>query len=316
MPPFGVNHGNKIAAEWYIHWLNYTDKEGNDKIKPLVCTRKYEKYCPICEQANGFYQRKSELIKEFQDAEGKVQWKKVPAEIQAKYSELNDNWSKIRAQKGYYYNVMDLSGKIGVLKLPVTAHNALKAKILEALDKLSINPVSLTNGCFFVISKVKTGAAKWDVEYKVDFLRTTTKDEKGNIIEKIEISPVTDMILQNFATMAYDVHNLYTIRSAKDIVAIINGDTSLLEKEDAKKKNNTVSAPSESKPAPVSESTPAPVVNVMPPEAQPTVASQTTPVVEVATINQPASAVKINTVETPNNAAPKSLEDFKKILGY
>jgi hypothetical protein len=69
LPPFGTGHNGNIYAEWVLHW-GYVDK--NAKVKPLVCTKKFEKYCPICEESKLLFDRKAALVGEFKDAKGDI----------------------------------------------------------------------------------------------------------------------------------------------------------------------------------------------------------------------------------------------------
>lgn len=264
LPPFGPKAAGRLMAEWYLHW---GFKDANGRPKPLVCTKKYEGYCPICAEANELYNRKQEIVKEYMDDKGKIQFSQLPPDVKTEYNRINDNWKDIRSQRSYYYNAMDTSGRIGVLRLPKLGAQALNDKIEFAIDRLNINPVSLEKGCLFIVRKVKTGSMDWDIKYEADIFKEIEKDENGQTIERTATSAVPANVIENYTNLAIDVHELYTIRPSTDIKKIMIGDHSVFKaEEDAKKKaqeeraangTNPPTGISKSAEAPASTPTPA-----------------------------------------------------------
>src|SRR3990172_2140436 len=80
LPPFGTNNNGFPYAEHYIHW-GFKDSQG--KIKPLLCSKKLERSCPICDESNRLNAEKDKLIAAYAvpspDGKGpKINWKVVP----------------------------------------------------------------------------------------------------------------------------------------------------------------------------------------------------------------------------------------------
>lgn len=279
LPPFGANHNGVLMAEWYLHW-GFTDSKA--KAKPIVCTKRYENYCPICEEANKAFTEKEEFIREYKSADGKVNYKSLPEEIRIKYSELNEKFNQLRAQRNYYYNAVDDSGKVGILKLAKTAKDKLNAKILDAYTRLSFNPTSLENGCFIKIIKTKTGNNTWDVSYDVELVKRAVKEPDGTIVEKYDVGSVSDWIKNNFSKVAIDTHNMYPIRTSAEIIKIMDGDTSIFDKEGEVKqqaRNGATAKGTTSAEAPKPETAPmiAPAVINQAPAITPAVINQQAP---------------------------------------
>ena len=300
LPPFGANHNGLIMAEWYLHW-GFTDSKG--KYRPIVCTKRYEKYCPICEDANEVFKEKDTLIREFKSDDGKVNWKALPEEIRIKYSELNEKFNALRAQRHYYYNAMDDSGKVGILRLPKTAKEKLNAKILDALKRLNFNPTSLENGCSVKIVKVKKGVNAWDVEYDVDLFKQGVQRD-GRYVDEYVTGPVPEWVQNNFHKVAIDIHSMYPIRTAAEVKKIMLGDASIFDREDEAKRQarvgSSTTVPDTSDASNISKNT-APPMNTAPNvKPEPVYTPQSKP----AAAPTPTTAPAATDVDSASTSAP------------
>ena len=300
LPPFGTNHNGLPMAEWYLHW-GFTDDQGNKKV--LVCTKRFEKFCPICQQANTLRDTMSEIVREFEyeaDGRTKVAWKNVPKELAVKHNEVKEQFDAIRAQRGYYYNALDESGTVGVLKIPKTAKDGLNEKIKDAVKRLGFNPLSLRDGCAFNIKRVRTGPNNFDVEYKVELVKVAVKDAAGDIVEKTPRSSVSEDLIQNFSERAYDIHTLYTVRPSSDLAKIMQGDTSVFAAEAAAKKTVQAERTASTAAAATAE-TIAPTTT----EAPVTVEKPTVVMEGNTVTDTPKVATEVTTVTTPEAVQAK-----------
>lgn len=231
LPPFGTKANGRVTAEYWLSW-GFTDSEGNKK--PLVSTLGIDHECPIFEATQELSADMADLVREYSYEDGgktKVDWKKVPQELKDKYQELKANRDAIRPSRGFFYNALDQSGTVGILRLPKTAAEQLNAKIKDAIKRLGLNPVSLREGCSFNIHRKRTGSRAFDVEYSVDLLKTASKDASGNPTETIQKSSVPEDLIENFDKRAYDLFSLYRYRTPADLRKILSGDTSIFDRE-------------------------------------------------------------------------------------
>lgn len=230
LPPFGTNHRGVPFAEVNLHWFQLDEKSR----RPLRCSYPTERYCPVCEEANILYKEKEELVEEFKDDKGRVDWKSLPKNLSVKYKDLNDKFSALRASKGWYYNALTPSGTVGVLRLSKTAATDLGNLIVKAVKEFGFNPLSLKNGATFNFKKMKTGPLPMNVEYKVEFLMKSEKTANG-VSLNIDTSPVADGIIENFEKLAYDVHAMYPIITSQQLKRAMIGDDTVWKELDAKR---------------------------------------------------------------------------------
>ena len=321
LPPFGTNHNGLLYADVTLHW--FMDPTGRKR--PLVCSRDAERYCPVCAEASELYNRKQALVKEFADDQGRVNFKALPREISEKYKAINEDYNKLRGQRGFYYNALDLSGTVGVLKLSKNTAEKLGTKVKEALQKYGIKCTSLADGILFNIKKTKTGPRDMDVEYDVDYFMTPKKKEDGSISLEFQRGSVSDNIKENFETLAYDLHTMYPARTSVELKRALTGDKSVWDEMDAKRNaapsngngKAVQAAPSAPAPSPVHvplgvepvtliKAAPAPAPKVEAAVAAPAFTTAT-PIVAVST--------PLPVVPTTNSAEEEQVRKLKQELG-
>jgi len=303
LPPFGTNHNGLLYAEVTLHW--FLDPSG--KSRPLVCSRDKEKYCPICAEAFEFYNRKQELVKKFSDDSGKVNWKALPKEVNEQYQELNEVYNKLRGQKGFYYNALDLSGTVGVLRLSKTTAEKLGKKIKEAQQMYSIKCTSLSDGILFNIKKTKTGSRDFDVTYDVEYLMTPKKREDGSISLEFNRGSVSDSIMQNFENLAYDIHAMYPVRTSTELKRVLDGDKSVWAEMDARRNavvSNGNGNGNVAKDASVVAAFQAPTYSSYPEH----------PKYPTVTLVSPSMVPSVSVVSTPNIAVPTTNSDEEESI--
>ena len=230
MPPFGTGHNGLPFAEVYLHWLS--DPAG--KNRPLLCSKKSERFCPICQSANEVYKEGEAVAREFKDSEGRVNRKAMPEEVGKKYDGLMENFRALKAQHSFLYNAMDTSNTIKILRLPKTAAEDLGRKIVEVINTMGFNPLSLKNGLFFNIKQISTGPKKFNVKYEVETVKKTTK-EGNSFVQRVEPSSVPDNVIENFEKLAFDVHTLYPIHTAQELKRVLMGDVKVWAEMDAQR---------------------------------------------------------------------------------
>lgn len=121
----------------------------------------------------------------------------------------------------YFMNAMDLQGNIGILKVPSKLMNQIKAEIKKLTD-MGIDPRSVENGRFFVISRV--GMDKTTTySIKVYQENQTVQTNEGPRIFPVEkVSVLTEGILNRLDTEATDLNKLYVKLTPEQIQDIVN----------------------------------------------------------------------------------------------
>lgn len=236
LPPFGTNHKGLPFAEVSLHWFSTLDDTGKPKQRPLRCSYAVERFCPVCEEANDLYKEKESLLAEYIDEDTKkVRWDVVPEEVGAKHKQLKNSFDAVKVQRGYFYNALDASGVVGVLRLPKTAATKLGEQIKKAIQTYGFNPLSLENGAVFNIIQKKTGPKNYNVEYSVEFVMKSITGPDG-VQLKITTEQAPKNVMDNYETLAYDVHAMYPAVTAAELQRAMIGDAILWTEMDAKKK--------------------------------------------------------------------------------
>lgn len=158
--------------EYYLHRIYHP------KYKQEASVKCIHHKCPLCEHANEMF-------------------KKNPQEA----------W-RFKSQPVYLYNVIDRSnGKLKVMKLTWKAHEAVKAKIIEAAMD-GVNITSFTKGR--------------DLEIEVRRVNDKVK-YKGYILSETESKPVSPKILEE-VKMVKPITEMYQLHTAQELKQILKGE--------------------------------------------------------------------------------------------
>jgi hypothetical protein len=223
-----------IFREFAIHW-GFVDASG--KNRPLVCTRDIDRFCPICQEAYGIFNRMKEISLPFVDANGMVQLNNAPKDVGDKYRELKSQYDQINRRVRHYYNVVSpnqtkSTGKNGkdvppftvmLGALPKTVSEDIRRKLGYANKNLKIaNPVSLKDGVSFKVTRHQTGPQPQNVKYEVDFVKEAKQTEYG-MVEVVIHDALPDSIVNNYENLAYDIGKLYPYRAPAVLSEIMQG---------------------------------------------------------------------------------------------
>lgn len=218
LPPFGdvEVHNNYPYRKWSIVWL-LDPKSGKRRPYASPMTDG-TKECPVTEY--------NDALTKMIDNQKKVLEKKGLSKemISKKLKDLYEIQWKIRVNHVYTYNVADKSGEVGLLEVKSTAHKGLKKVMNEYIKTFGQDPTCLE-------SDIKENAGVWinikkegegkDTEYNVDFAKIAKKDEDGDVSYKVDRSPLSENIVDNFDSLAYDLSTLYIKKSYEDLKEIL-----------------------------------------------------------------------------------------------
>lgn len=203
LPPFGTDHDNKASREVNLHW-GFVTSDG--KQRPVVCSYHHEKTCPICQAAKA--------------KEGEAERAKLLGnEEQSK--ELAKEAQELRNRKTFLYNAANKQGDTGMLELTKTAHEAVIELFSSYIKKYDKDPTSLKDGVWLEITREGKG---FKTKYSVSLHRVTVKDADGELMEKLDRTPLAENILNNFEKLAVDIHSLYKPVPSTDLQRILNGE--------------------------------------------------------------------------------------------
>jgi hypothetical protein len=201
LPPFGTDHRNRASHEINLHW-GFTTAAG--QVRPISCSYPTEKYCPICTRA-----KELEALAERAKAEGDADSEK----------ENRDQSIKLRSRRSFLYNAADKNGKVGVLDVPKSLHDEIIKLFKEYVQKFDLDPTSLTDGVWLQLSREGQGLK---TRYAAKFNKTTAKID-GELVEKLDRTPLSDSVVNNYEKLAVDIHSLHRPSTALELKKVLDG---------------------------------------------------------------------------------------------
>lgn len=224
LPPYGSLRDSGRWNKYYAVHFGYRDTKG--KIKTFQS----------CEKKN-----KDRMIEVSDPAAERITKLKVSLD-QAKLENNKELVSKLEValknfsiDKKYYMNVIDLSGKIGVIGIPHRMMEALKTQI-KALEAKGHEPVGM-NGNYFVFTRTGYGN---QTTHSVSVYQEEVV-VNGESLSKDKKYTITNDIANRIKSEGADLGKLYVAPTQEDIAAIVKGDASTLEAVLAKYKKSTPS---------------------------------------------------------------------------
>lgn len=221
LPPYGTNNQGALFSKYTVHW-GFLDAEQNPR--PVACSYPTERYCPVCDMVKQARSEMEELKRQGTDS-GK------------RYEQLKKTVDSFDAKTFFLLNVVDLAdGEVKMLELTKTAvsgkgreiaPNSLLGKIKEAVEKRKFDPIALTGGVWFEISRNGEGL---NTVYSVDFNRITKVDSDGNEVEALNRSPLEESTINKIKAQLkgetgpmYDIHSMHEERTSLQLKSFIDG---------------------------------------------------------------------------------------------
>ena len=221
LPPYGTNNQGGLSSKYTVHW-GFMDAEQN--ARPVACSYPSERYCPVCDMVKKARSEMEELKRQGSD-DGK------------RYEQLKKTVDTFNPKTFFLFNVVDLAdGEVKMLELPKTAvsgkgdeiaPNSLLGKIKEAVEKRKFDPIALSGGVWFEVSRNGDGL---NTVYSVDFNRITKMDSDGNEVEALNRSPIEESTVNKIKAQLkgeigpmYDVHSMYEDRTSTQLKSFIDG---------------------------------------------------------------------------------------------
>lgn len=211
LPPVGkLADDGKWSVFYSVHW-GYKNTKG--QARPFVSPYEKNRKTGMVEVPDAARERLDKLKAAYDKAkaEGNV------AVIQELAPLVGPNKALYSLDNNHHVNAIDQNGNLVVLKI---RHNAKKAldKRIEALRKEDIDPLSVDNGRWFVISRSGTGL---DTTFSVDVLQEKIPvpgigDVKKDVVHVIDAA-LEKVILRDAA----DLSTLYKVVTPEQVARIV-----------------------------------------------------------------------------------------------
>ena len=217
LPPLGSQaKSGRWSRYMRVEW-GYADLTG--KKKPFQDVREVNRKTGMVEIESEAH-LKREALKKQQEA-GKAAFKagKITKD---QLDQLNKIVMNFSLENKHYLNVVDKSGKIGILKIGHKLKLALDSEI-AALRTKGVDPLSVDNGRFFVITRSGYGL---DTTFGVKvYSELITHAELGEV-EKPVIHKLDAALIGRLATEAMDLDDLsklYPFITAEEVKRVVLG---------------------------------------------------------------------------------------------
>jgi len=208
MPPANPSVSRELFHKYALHW-GFTNAAG--KKNPVQCSYPHERFCPI-DQRVFEAERLLERAKQNNDKE--------------KEKEFLEYISEWRARIQFIYNAVNSQGEVVLLSVGKTVTDGIGIKIAEAVNTWKINPISLTSGLWFQITKTGKG---FQTEYAVDFKKvntlvngvpTQTLDQSA--LPQVLVDAINQQMVGGAGPLK-DIHNQYAIKTAAELKLMMDG---------------------------------------------------------------------------------------------
>lgn len=217
LPPLGSmaklgRWSRYLRVEW-----GYRDSNG--KNKPFVDIRQVNRKTGMVEVESEAHLRREELKKQQAQVVAAFKAGKLGKDQLDQMNKLVMNFS---LEAKHYMNVIDRNGKIGVLKIGHKLKLALDAEI-EKLRSQGVDPLSVDNGRFFVITRSGRGL---DTTYGVSVLAEKIIHPELGEVQKPITHKLDQSIIDRLKTEAIDLSDLdkiYPTLSEEDVKKIVRG---------------------------------------------------------------------------------------------
>jgi hypothetical protein len=280
-------------GRWSMFYkLEYGYKDSQGRIKPFQDVRVVNRKTKMVEVESAAHLKREALKAKYEQLKAA----KADENTLNKMKELVMNYN---LDSKHYLNVITLDGKIGLLKIPYTAKQALQVEI-DALKAKGVDPLSVDQGRFFVFNKSGKGL---DTLYTVKILKEQVNTAEYGMLERDVVHKLTDDIINRLEKEAFKLQNLFPKISAEEVERIVNEGPTAVDEILGKRQNST----------PVEESA---EEQVAAPVAAKVAEPVAAPVVEQP---KPAAPVaKQEPVQAPTQVAAstqQSEEDFLREIG-
>jgi hypothetical protein len=217
LPPLGsMAKLGKWARYMRVEW-GYADLTG--KKKPFQDVREVNRKTGMVEVESEAHIKREALKKQHEAGKAAFRAGKFSKD---QLDQLNKIVMNFSLENKHYVNVIDRSGKIGILKIGHKLKLALDSEI-EKLRSKGIDPLSVDNGRFFVIGRAGYGL---DTTFSVNVLSERINHPELGEVEKPIVHKLDAGIISRLSTEAMDLADLdklYPSITAEEVKRVVLG---------------------------------------------------------------------------------------------
>lgn len=212
LPPFGASHNGSLSRKYTVHW-GFIGQNGKER--SVTCSYPTEGYCPVCTRL-----REAEEEMKRAQATGNAENEKS----------LKEYIDKFRAKKFWLYNAVTSDGRVVMLELGKTAHDALNKRISEAVRRKvgPFDPTSPETGVWFEFNRSGKGL---NTEYSVDYKKTSVTLDDGSVADKADRTPLSQELIEQIKKalageavgVMHDIHAAHDASTSTELRALMNG---------------------------------------------------------------------------------------------
>ncbi len=209
-PLFSLADKGAVTYYYKTHSIWLTSKTGKQYPVTFKCLlRKKDKvvtqdcpHCTLAEKYQAMYDQGQELLKGMPEGESKEAQKKQLGEFLR-----NKVWNTQSDGKNYL-NVIDVNGKIGVLRVSYKQYEAFKARVADLGTQYKTDPTGMT-GIFLNFSKFSPYKGSKDVTFAVDAFMEQTIGANGMPSMNFKYHQLTDDVIAKMEKECEDLTLLY-----------------------------------------------------------------------------------------------------------
>lgn len=143
------------------------------------------------------------------------------AALKQKVMEVTEDIKRYNLDAKYYLNVIDLQGKIGLLKIGSRAFKALKAEI-DKLRKQGVDPLSIEDGRFFNFHRSNESGNFQDTAYQVTVYKENVQ-MNGETFQKDKKHVIDQSIIDRLDDEAFELSEMYPKVTPAQVQKMIDG---------------------------------------------------------------------------------------------
>lgn len=217
LPPMG-----KLAkaGKWYDYYrVEWGYKNSAGKNRPFQDVRKVNFQNKMVEVESEAHLRRESLKAEKEALVKTLRANPQDGAALARVKEVTEDLKRYNLDAKYYLNAIDLSGKIGLLKVGSRAYKALKTQIDE-LRKQGVDPISIENGRFFNFNRSNPTGNFNDTAYQVTVYQENVQ-VNGETYQKAKIHKIDQSIIDRLADEAFELSGMYPSITAAQVAQIV-----------------------------------------------------------------------------------------------
>lgn len=205
LPPMG-----KLAkkGKWYEYYrVEWGFKNTAGKNRPFQDVRIVNFQNQMVEQESAAHLQREAFKALKTDLVAKLRANPTDAGLKQQVAETTEAIKRYNLDSKYYVNAIDLTGKIGLLKIGSRAYKALKVEI-EKLRKTGVDPLSIDNGRFFNFNRSNATGKFQDTAYQVTPYKENV-EINGKTYQEDKVHVLDQSIIDRLSDEAYELSGMY-----------------------------------------------------------------------------------------------------------